>query len=91
MAAEVAVEERSSKGWVEAVCKDEEIVGGWWAAAVGRQAGRRNPLGAIIGFTASVGLVPLPRLTSVPFILSKLVKMATNIIDSTFPPIDENV
>ena len=39
MAAEVAVEERSSKGWVEAVCKDEEIVGGWWAAAVGRQAG----------------------------------------------------
>ena len=39
MAAEVAVEERGSKGWVGAVCKDEEIVGGWWAAAVGRQAG----------------------------------------------------
>ena len=38
MAAEVAVEERGSKGWVEAVCKDEEIVGGWWVV-VGRQAG----------------------------------------------------
>ena len=87
MAAEVAVEERGSKGWVGAVYKDEEIVGGG-GKAEGR---RRNPLGAIIGFTASVGLVPLLRCPSVPFILSKLVKIATNIIDSTFSPIDENV
>ena len=36
MAAEVAVEERGSKGWVGAVYKDEEIVGGRQA---GRQAG----------------------------------------------------
>ena len=52
-AGEVAVEEKGSKGWVGAAVykKDEEIVGG------GRAEGRRNPLGAIIGFTASVGLV----------------------------------
>ena len=78
MAGEVAVEEKGSKGWVGAAVykKDEEIVGG------GRAEGRRrNPLGAIIGFTASVGLVPLlSRHPSVPFILSKLVKIATNII-----------
>ena len=96
MAAEVAVEERGSKGWVgAAVYKDEEIVGG---GGQGLGRGRRNPLGAIIGFTASVGLVPsLSRRPSVPFILSKLVKIATNIFtivkttDFTFPPIDENV
>ena len=58
---EVAVEEKGSKGWQSAY-QDEEIVGGCGAVGGGALGGggeveKWNPLGAIIGFTASVGLV----------------------------------
>ena len=42
MAAEVAVEERGSKGWVGAVYKDEEIVGGGGQSRQGQEGPPRS-------------------------------------------------